>query len=252
MTAALYHGVVRHVRHGAVRHRFAYRVFTCLFDLDALPALAAKTRLFAHNRFALFSFHDRDHGPRDGSALRPWLEALARRHGHQAPIARVRVLCFPRILGFVFNPLTIYWCDDDAGRPRLIVYEVKNTHGEQHCYVHALDGGTGPARHESAKTFFVSPFIGMDARYGFSVRAPGETLSVLIRERDGAGADLLTASLTGARGAFGDRALLGAFWRYPLMTLKVIAAIHWEAIRLWTKGAPFHAHVRAAPAKLEG
>ena len=244
----IYHGIVRHVRHQPMRHRFSYSVFSCLFDLDRLEASGQRLNFFGFNRFGLFSFHNRDHGRRDGSALRPWIEHLMQRANVPLPIGQIQILCFPRILGFVFNPLSVYWIHDQTGKLCAIVYEVKNTFGDQHCYVHPVsDNSTGPLIHERAKDFYVSPFIDMVALYRFRVRKPDENLSVLIREFDDKGQDLLTASLIGQAEPVSDRALLKAFFRYPLMTLKVVVAIHYEALRLWSKGAKFHSHPPPPP-----
>ncbi len=241
--SALYHGLVRHVRHRPMRHRFTYKVFSCLFDLDDLQALDQGLTLFSYNRFGLFSFHDRDHGRRDGSALRPFVEQLMARAGVTGPLGSIRVLCFPRILGFVFNPLSVYFVADANGKLCGIIYEVKNTHGDQHCYVHPVSPDANkPMFHSRAKDFFVSPFIDMTATYKFRVTEPGDNLSVLIRELDDTGADLLTATLVGTRAPLTDRALIGAFFRYPLMTVKVVVAIHYEAVRLWLKGAKLRPH----------
>ena len=235
---ALYLGRVMHARLRPFRHRFAYRVFTCLFDVDALPALGRRMRLFSHNRFNLFSFHDRDHGARDGSALRPWVEARLAEAGIELAGGAIRLLCFPRLLGYVFNPLSIFFCHAPDGRLAAIVYEVKNTFGDQHCYVLAVGAGDdgAPVVQRTDKIFYVSPFIEMDCTYRFRLNAPDERLAVLIRQTDPKG-ELLVATLTGTRRPLDDRQLLGAFLRHPLMTLKVIAAIHWEALRLWLKGA---------------
>jgi DUF1365 family protein len=236
---ALYVGRVMHARLKPFRHRFAYRVFTCLFDVDEIPSLAARLRLLAHNRFGLFSFHDRDHGPRDGSPLRPWVERRLAEAGIAIGRGRIELLCFPRLLGYVFNPLSIFFCRDESGRLAAIVYEVKNTFGDQHAYVlpaGARQDPSQPVTHQTDKTFYVSPFIHMECTYRFRLTEPGDRLAVLIRQTDAAG-ELLVATLTGTRRALDDRSLALAFLRHPLMTLKVIAAIHWEALRLWVKGA---------------
>ncbi|PWR23337.1 DUF1365 domain-containing protein [Zavarzinia compransoris] len=238
--AALYLGLVFHGRLRPVRHAFRYRVFSLLLDLDRLDEAAAGCRLFSHNRFNLLSFHDRDHGARDGSPLRPWIEARLADHGlgHLAG-GRIEVLCFPRLWGFVFDPLTIYYVARADGTIGAVVYEVKNTFGEQHCYVLAAGPGGGPIRHDADKAFHVSPFVAMAATYRFRLSVPGERLQVTIDEHDDRGR-LLIASLTGARRPFTDRALAAAVVRHPLMTVKVVAAIHWQALRLWLKRLPIH------------
>jgi len=236
---ALYLGRVMHARLKPFRHRFAYRVFTCLFDVDGLGALSTRLRLFGHNRFNLFSFHDRDHGARDGSPLRPWVEARLAEAGLSLKPSRIELLCFPRLLGYVFNPLSIFFCRDDTGDLAAVVYEVKNTFGDQHSYVlpvPARTGSSAPVIHGTDKKFYVSPFIEMDCTYRFRLTEPGEQLAVLIRQADAQG-ELLIATLTGNRVNLDDRALARAFIRHPLMTVKVMAAIHWEALWLWVKGA---------------
>jgi DUF1365 family protein len=240
--SCLYFGKVMHARLRPFRHRFVYGVFSMLVDLGALAALDRNSRLFGHNRTRLFSFHDADHGARDGSPTLDWVRARLGEAGLAASGARVFALCFPRILGYVFNPLTVYFAYDEAGRLGAILYEVKNTFGEQHGYLIPVAAGRDPASpvfQRAAKRFHVSPFIDMRADYRFRVDEPEERLALLIRE-DAPGGPLLVASQAAGRVAWSDRALLAAFFRYPLMTAKVMGAIHWEALRLWIKGAKYH------------
>lgn len=234
----LYRGHVMHMRLTPFAHRFRYRVFTLLLDIDRLEETCGRLRLLGLDRFGLMSFHRRDHGPRDGSALRPWVEAELARAGQPRP-ARIRLLAFPRILGYVFNPLSVYYCEDAGGRLTSVVYEVKNTMGDQHAYVLAAEPSPdGTIRHGHPKGFFVSPFIGMDQDYAFTVRPPDERLSLRIRQRDRDGPWLIAAQ-TGRRRPLTDGELLRQWLGHPLMTLKVIGAIHWQALRLWLKGARF-------------
>lgn len=227
-----------HCRLRPVRHRFVYDVFSLLLDLDEVAALQRRLRLFSHNRFNLFSFHDRDHGARDGSKLRPWIEAQLAARGIGLAGGRIFIHAMPRLLGYVFNPLTLYWCYDASGSLRAIVCEVKNTFGEQHAYVLPVPEAQAvgaPVRQRARKSFYVSPFIAMEAEYRFNLHTPEEILSILIRESD-AGGDLLLATQTGRRQALTDRTLIRAFLLFPLVTLKVIGAIHWQALKLWLKG----------------
>ncbi len=246
MESCLYVGEVMHRRLMPFGHRFVYRVFSLLLDLDELPDLDRRLALFAYNRAGVFSFHDRDHGPRDGTALRPWIDGLLAGRGLGAA-GRVRVLCFPRLFGHVFNPLTVYFCDDRAGRLAATIYEVKNTFGEQHAYLLPVDRGHVPGaliRQREAKQFYVSPFIPIACMYDFRLREPDAHLALAIRQSTADGR-LLVATQTGRRRALTDGALAVLFLTHPLLTLKVVAAIHWEALRLWLKGAPFHARPTA-------
>ena len=242
LRSCLYFGQVMHRRLRPFSHRFRYSVFSLFVDLEELPRLVRKLPLFSHNRFNLFSFHDRDHGPRDGSPLRPWAEAQLAAAGIDLEGGALHLICFPRILGYVFNPLSVWFCHHRDGDLRAIIYEVKNTFGDQHCYlipVAACADGDRPILQRCAKAFYVSPFIEMDASYRFRLRRPDESLSILIRQAVPEG-ELLIATLIGRRVAIDRGGLWRAFLRYPLMTFKVIAAIHWEALWIWRKGALFH------------
>ena len=246
--SALYFGSVMHHRLIPFRHRFRYRVFSLWLDLDELAGPLAGLRLLRHNRAGLFSLQDRDHGARDGSALRPWVEARLAAIGLDLQGGPIRLLCFPRLFGYVFNPLSVYFCYDPAERLRALVYEVKNTFGDQHAYTLEVpaERNSGRAIAQSCdKRFYVSPFIGMTSTYRFRVKEPAETLSLLIRQSVPEGEQLI-ATLHGHRRPLTDASLLAAFLRYPLMTVKVIGAIHWEALKLWLKGARYRAPPRTS------
>jgi len=234
----VYSGHVMHMRLTPFAHRFRYRVFSLLLDIDRIEATLKPLRLLRADRWGLLSFWRRDHGPRDGTELRPWVEAELSAAGLPAP-ARVWLLSFPRILGYAFNPLSVYFCEDADGQLESVIYEVKNTFGDQHTYVLRADADRdGTVRHETDKGFFVSPFIGMDQRYAFTIRAPGERLALRIRQRDADGPWLI-ATQSGRRRPLSDRELLRQWLSHPLMTVKVIVMIHWQALRLWLRGAQF-------------
>ena len=248
---ALYIGHVTHARLNPVRHRFKYRVFSLWLDIDRIAATARGLRLLAYNGWGLFSFHDRDHGPRDGSPLRPWVEQTLSAYGIKPPGGAIRLLCFPRVLGYVFNPLSIYFCYDEAERLRATVYEVRNTFGEMHAYVLRADADAGGAIAQSAvKAFYVSPLMAMDARYEFRLKAPDEKLAFTIRE-SGPDGPLLVATHGAERVPLSDGQLLKAFVTHPLVTLKVITAIHFQALRLLLKGARYYIHGSRTQPRME-
>lgn len=242
LNACLYRGEVMHARLLPFRHRFVYRVFSMLIDLDQLDELSAKLRFFSRNRFNLFSYFDRDHGSRDGTPIAGWVREQLREAGFGSLEGRITTHCFPRIFGFVFNPLTIYFCHREDGRLQAVLYEVKNTFGQQHCYLIPVEtaGAAGGAILQNCeKGFYVSPFMEMQSTYRFRLKEPGEKLSILIRQETPAG-ETLVATHTGRREALTDRAILKMAALYPLLTVKVVTGIHWEALKLWIKGAVFH------------
>ncbi len=247
ISACLYAGHVMHMRLTPFAHKFRYRVFTLLVDADRMAETCRGLRLLAFERFGLLSLWRKDHGPRDGGDLRPWVEARLVEAGLPRP-ERIWLLAFPRIFGYVFNPLSVYFCTDAAGRLESVVYEVKNTFGDQHAYALSAEADAdGAVRHEQGKGFFVSPFIGMDQTYAFTIRPPEGRLAIRIRQRDGDGPWLI-ATQSGTRRALSDRNLLRLWASHPLMTVKVFAAIHWQALRLWLKGARFHPYRGPYPA----
>ena len=246
--SALYLGQVMHVRVGPMRHRFRYRVASLLIDLDELPDLDRTLRSFSVDRGNLFSFHQRDHGARDGSPLKPWVEQVFADQGCAIPGGRVLCLCIPRTLGYAFNPLTVYWGYRADGSLAGVLYEVKNTFGDQHCYFIP----TGPEHvpgepliQAARKIFHVSPFFDIAGGYRFRTGEPGDSLRLLIRLVGPDGADRMIATHAAERHALNDSGLLATLITHPLNTLKVIAGIHWEALRLWIKRAKFH--TRPAP-----
>jgi DUF1365 family protein len=236
--ATLYVGAVMHARLKPVGHRFSYRVMSLLVDLDRLDEADRQSALFGVNRPALYSFHEKDHGPRDGSSLRAYAARCAAAHGIDLTGGRVKLLCYPRLFGYAFNPLSVYFCHRADGTLALTIYEVRNTFGGIHAYVLPLrPGEVSPAgiRQVQDKLFYVSPFIAMATRYHFRISAPRDSVRLRILETDRDG-PLLAATFSGRRRALTSAALLAALVRLPLVSFKVMAAIHWEALRLWLKG----------------
>jgi uncharacterized protein len=242
MKSALYAGKVAHTRLRPKRHKLSYRVFSLLLDLDEVAALSQKLRLFGHNRAALFSFHDGDHG--DGGDPRGWVAKQLAAAGLALKDPKIAMLCYPRIFGYVFNPLTVWFCSD-GDVLTAILYEVHNTFGERRTYVIKVAPGAEMVEQSCIKELYVSPFIGMDCAYRFHIAPPGEKVMIGVDDVDADGL-LLRASFAGDRRELTDATLLRAFFAYPLMTLKVSAAIHWEAVKLWAKGVPTFRHRAAA------
>lgn len=236
--AALYVGEVMHARLKPVGHRFNYRVMSLLIDLDRLEVADRQTPLFGVNRRALYSFHESDHGERDGSSLRLYVQRCASEHGIDLTGGRVLLMCYPRLLGYTFNPLSVYFCYDANGHPALLIYEVRNTFGDIHAYIlPVMRSDISPAgiRQAQEKRFYVSPFVEMAMRYHFRVVLPRDHVKLRILETDSEG-PLLSATFNGHRRALATAELLRSFFSLPAVTAKIIVAIHWEALRLWLKG----------------
>lgn len=247
MTApgAIYVGDVVHKRARPKRHSLRYRVFSMLVDIEQLESLDKKLRLFSLNRFNLVSLVTRDFGPRDGSSIAAFIRRKASAAG-VTDIARIRMLAYPRLLGFAFNPISVYYCEDAEGVVRFMAYEVSNTFGEHHFYQAGVTPVDGEIHHEAGKALYVSPFNTMEGRYRFTVRPPGENvfLGITLSDADGG---LLTAYFEGEKRPLTDATLLKLLLAYPFMTAKVVAGIHWEALLLWLKGVPPTLKLRRPP-----
>jgi uncharacterized protein len=243
--AALYVGDVMHARLKPIGHRFSYRVMSLLIDLDRLADADRQSPLFGVNRPALYSFHEADHGRRDGSSLRAYAQFCAAERGIDLTGGRVLLLCYPRLLGYTFNPLSVYFCYRADGELALLIYEVRNTLGGIHPYVLPVtsrDISDAGVRQQQDKLFYVSPFLEMAMRYHFRVLPPGERVQLRILETGREG-PALAATFNGRHRSLNTNELLRAFFGLPLVTMKIMAAIHWEALRLWLKG------VRLVPQK---
>jgi DUF1365 family protein len=236
--ASLFTGTVMHARLKPVAHRFSYSVFNLLIDLDRLDEAALRSVLFSVNRANLLSFQEKDHGGRDGGSLRRYVEQVLAPAGVDVTGGKVLLLCYPRLFNTVFNPLSVYFAYKASGELAAVIYEVRNTFGEQHSYVAPVQAGElteAGLRQERLKLFYVSPFNGMAMRYLFRVKPPTNEIALRILEVDDKG-PLLSATFNGTRKALTTLSLLAALWTAPLLTAKVVGGIHWEALRLWLKG----------------
>lgn len=231
---AIYAGHVVHKRLAPRIHALRYSVFSCLFDVSRLDELDRRLHLFSLNRFNLFSLHERDH--LDGGALALTLHDIAGKAGQGARIARFMMLCYPRVLGYAFNPLTVYYGLSADGAVRLVIYEVRNTFGGRKTYVlPAEPDARGLVSQSCRKRLYVSPFNAVEGRYSFHVTPPGEELTVGVALTTDAG-PLLKAHFRGVRAPLTDAGLLRVLGNTGWMTVKVIAGIHYEAMKLWLKG----------------
>jgi DUF1365 family protein len=242
--SALYVGAVAHRRLRPARHRLAYRIFALLLDIDEAPRLARRLRFFSLGGFNLFGFRPGDHLFEGGKDLRGEVEGILRDAGMSPDGGAIRLLTMPRILGYGFNPLSIFFCHRADGELHAILYEVNNTFGERHCYLFPVDGKRRPFAHDCAKGFYVSPFLPMDLAYAFRIEPPEASYAISICVSDAVGL-VLTATQTMRRRPLDDRELLRVFFTHPLLTLKVIVGIHFEALRIWLKGVGLH--VRPPP-----
>ena len=233
--SCIYNGTVIHKRYKPKEHFFKYSVFSLLLDLSELEILSDKIRFFSINRFNLISFFEKDHGNRDDTSLVGWVKKNLEQNQINTKNIKIKLLCYPRIFGYVFNPLSIFFVYDQKETLVSILYEVKNTFGEQHTYIFKIDNENNLIQNNCIKKFHVSPFIEMDCNYFFRILKPGERLSVIIDQYDQVG-KILYASQDGKKANLTGKELIKSYLKHPLMTFKIISAIHFEAFKLWIKG----------------
>ena len=248
--SAIYVGDVVHQRLVPKRHRLRHCVYWLLADLDELSELDDRLRFFSYNRLNLMSVYDQDHG--DGSQ-RP-LSVQMRTHVAAAGIAApeqlsIRLLCMPRVGGYDFNPLSVYFCIDRDDSIRAMIYEVNNTFGGRHTYVisaGSVDRGDAAETEEGAvtlrqscdKRFYVSPFLEMDMAYRFCTRLPGETVQLSVQGRR-CGQAIINTALFGRRKSLSDGNITRLALTHPMVPIKVVGAIHWHALKMWSHGFEF-------------
>ena len=234
-SSCIYSGLTTHKRFKPKKHFFTYKTFSLLIDLKEIEDLEKKIKFFSYNKFNILSFYNIDHGPRDGSSLNKWTKKILSKAKINIVGGKIKLLCFPRFFGYVFNPLSIFYCYDKKSKLKAVLYEVKNTFNEQHTYVFRSKSSSNIILHKCQKKFYVSPFIAMKTFYNFRLSIPKNNISVLIKQSDVSGL-LLIAHQAGKRIKLNSHNLLVQFLKHPLMSFKVIAAIHFEAFRLWIKG----------------
>jgi len=237
MTSAIYEGEVVHARADQVRERFGHRV--CFFgvDVDELPALGRRLRLFGHNRAAPVAIHDRDYQGA-GAGLRRAVEELAASGGITAPLARIELITQARVLGFVFNPASFFLARDRQGALICAVAEVANTYGGRHRYLLGDHNRLTGESFRVDKVFYVSPYLHGPATYDFSFGGDGERREVRSDVRRPDGELVLRARMSGRRRPLDDAGLARVLLRYPLMPQRILGLIHWHAWRLRRRGVP--------------
>lgn len=244
--SSVYVGQVYHRRARPRHHVLRYSVFTLLLDLSELSHLSKSLWLFSYNRFNVFSFYDKDFGEENSENLSDYVQRKLLSANIKTAPCRILLSCYPRIIGFVFNPLSLFYCLDAQGRCFAVVHEVHNTFGERHAYVLPVNRTeSSPAWIEQStdKELFVSPFAHMNMSYRFRLNQPDEESQfIVIRVSDAEGV-VLTASYTAKRKMLTAKQLARQFLRFPFQSLKVVAGIHWEALRLYLKGVPWFKHL---------
>ena len=236
--SSIYNGTVIHKRFKPKVHFFKYKVFSILIDISEINLLHKNLKIFSYNRFNIISFYDVDHGPRDGTSVKEWVIKNLKDNQIDTKDIKIKLLCYPRIFGFVFNPLSVFFIYNKKSELISILYEVKNTFDEQHTYIFKNRENENLIKHTCKKKFHVSPFIEMNCTYFFKILKPGDKISVIIDQYDEEG-KLLYASQDGSRIELNNKNLFLSYLKHPLMTFKIIAAIHFEAFKLWIKGIKF-------------
>jgi len=234
-SSCIYNGQVIHKRFKPKEHFFKYKVFSLLLDLSELSLLDKELKIFSYNKFNILSFYDIDHGPRDGTSLISWVKENLNSNNINSNEIKIKLLCYPRVWGYIFNPLSIFFVYDKNSKLISILYEVKNTFGEQHTYVFKIDKDNQLFEHSCKKKFHVSPFIEMNCLYYFKILKPTDKLLVVINQNDDSG-KLLFASQDGLKNELNNKNLMISYISNPLMSFKIIGAIHFEALKLWIKG----------------
>ncbi|PPR41655.1 MAG: hypothetical protein CFH22_00691 [Alphaproteobacteria bacterium MarineAlpha5_Bin12] len=240
IASCFYYGNVYHKRFQPFINQFKYRVFSLYLDYDELSLLSKKFYFFSYNKFNLLSFFDKDHGSRNGQNLKKFIIKELKKNNISEINLKIKILCFPRILGYVFNPLSVIFCFKKNVLVS-IFYEVKNTSNEQHTYIFINHKKIKKNiyKHKCNKKFYVSPFMKIEGFYEFLISEPKKTLSVNIKQYLNDKSLILIASQYGKKTYISNKSIIITFFSYPLLTIKVIYSIHWQAFKIWLKGGMF-------------
>jgi uncharacterized protein len=242
MNSCLYECSVRHHRFTPKVHHFQHRIFMFYLDLDELDLLQKKLMPFSYNDRNLYSFRDSDHEPSGQKSLKDRVTVFLKKNDiDPGPFCRVMLLTLPRVFGYTFNPISVYFCFSEDDKAIASIAEVGNTFHEKKLYLLGRDelSANGVFKKIIAKNFYVSPFSALDLSFDFQLKIPDKTLDIKVDDRGG-DEKILISTLTGERAILNNRNLLWFTIKYPLVTLKVIFLIHWHAMLLWLKGVPFH------------
>ena len=211
METCIYKGFITHKRFKPIKHFFMYKTFSVLFDLSELEELHKKICIFSYNKFNLFSFYNKDHGDRNGNNLSDWVKSNLKKYDLNFKASKIKLLCFPRVFGYVFNPLSIFYCYE-GNKLKAILYEVKNTFNEQHTYVFTVQDNKKIISQHCEKKFYVSPFMDLSSKYFFKILDPNKKLSIIINQADNQG-KLLYASQDGIRSELTSKNLIFSYFR---------------------------------------
>lgn len=244
INSSMYLSDVVHIRTAPTFHKFKYKVFNFYLDLEEIPKLVSSSFFFSYNRFNLFSFYDKDHIQMGKSTCIENVKEFAKQSGVTQEIESVKLLTNLRVLGYVFNPVSFYFCFDRVGKLVCAIPEVGNTFGEIKPYLGLLNKNTKQTIADpdvyirEPKNFYVSPFIPLDSEFEFRLNVPEETLKIGVDSYE-SGERILTTSFIGKKKFFSTLNLVKLFAQFPLITVKVIALIHWQAMWLWLKKIPY-------------
>ena len=234
-TNCIYKGTLMHHRLVPREHKFTYNIFYTFINVDDLDHLKKKYTFFSYNHFNIFSIYDSDHGFRNKKTIKFWLKNILKKIGIKQMNTKIFLLTMPRIFGYAFNPLSIFFCYDLKGNIKAIIYEVKNTFNEQHCYVFKIKDSFSKKiifKHTCQKKFHVSPFLDMKAKYNFTISKPGKNFnsSINMQKKE---TNIFLAMLKCKYQKINLKNLIFLLIKYPFLTIKVVLAIYYEAIKLF-------------------